>query len=264
MSAGSKGELTTVSEQEVLGICCSLVVMDTEMQIFRFAHLSVREFFEGLEDYASAVVHSCAAKRCLSICLDKKETVEGAPAYNVFNNYAILHWPVHCQLSMLRRKENKLRLLFRSFLLHDTSENASFAKWMCQAKENLESESYEVTGLQAKIRQMFSTPASPVFTACVWGFEEILIDLSSTPELNLSRRNDMTQTALYVACDNGQENAVEILLYRATDTACWPGEYDGALSIASERGYCLIVKRLLSTPSQKQGILRPWANSSVV
>jgi hypothetical protein len=40
------------TKEQVLDICCNLVVYDNELDTFRFAHLSVREFLEEREEYS--------------------------------------------------------------------------------------------------------------------------------------------------------------------------------------------------------------------
>ncbi|CAG8960929.1 hypothetical protein HYFRA_00002467 [Hymenoscyphus fraxineus] len=45
----------------ILDICCNLVVLDKTLNVFRFAHLSVREFFEKLPDFWVHKSHSIVA-----------------------------------------------------------------------------------------------------------------------------------------------------------------------------------------------------------
>src|SRR5439155_22492695 len=40
-------------KSDILSVCCNLIVLDTKLDVFRFAHLSVREFLENISDYAS-------------------------------------------------------------------------------------------------------------------------------------------------------------------------------------------------------------------
>jgi hypothetical protein len=41
-----KSDLRSISRPDVLSICCNLVVYDEFTDVFRFAHLSVREYLE--------------------------------------------------------------------------------------------------------------------------------------------------------------------------------------------------------------------------
>jgi hypothetical protein len=51
---------------DILSICCNLVVYDGETDIFRFAHLSVREHLEHLERYSIMNANALATEQCLS------------------------------------------------------------------------------------------------------------------------------------------------------------------------------------------------------
>jgi hypothetical protein len=53
--------------QELLDICCNLIVLDETAKIIRFAHLSVREFFGSLPEFGSAKVNSGISSACLEL-----------------------------------------------------------------------------------------------------------------------------------------------------------------------------------------------------
>lgn len=45
---------------DILNVCLNLVTLDLELNAFRFAHLSVREYFEQLPEYDLVTLHSRA------------------------------------------------------------------------------------------------------------------------------------------------------------------------------------------------------------
>ena len=59
------GRSRQVSRDQILDICCNLVVFDTTLDTFRFVHLSVREFLEKRQEYNSTITNSLAAEACL-------------------------------------------------------------------------------------------------------------------------------------------------------------------------------------------------------
>ena len=59
---GIDGDL---SKEDLLELCNNLVVYDDGLQIFRFAHLSVREFLENKSEFTEVSCHSLAAECCL-------------------------------------------------------------------------------------------------------------------------------------------------------------------------------------------------------
>jgi len=56
-----------LSPQVILDICCNLVVLDETLQVFRLAHLSVREFLEKLPEFSSTKSHATVATCCMKI-----------------------------------------------------------------------------------------------------------------------------------------------------------------------------------------------------
>lgn len=54
-----------LSAEELLDLCCNFLVLDTELDVFRFAHLSVREYLETKPQYSSERGHALAAQFCL-------------------------------------------------------------------------------------------------------------------------------------------------------------------------------------------------------
>lgn len=57
-----------VTKDDILSICCNFVVLDPELGVFRFAHLSVQEFLQNRTGFASAAVNALAVEICLTIC----------------------------------------------------------------------------------------------------------------------------------------------------------------------------------------------------
>ena len=69
-------ERASLSVEAVLDLCANFVVLDTELDVFRFAHLSVREFLEKKEGFDAASNHAVAAECCLRYLLDVKPRYE--------------------------------------------------------------------------------------------------------------------------------------------------------------------------------------------
>lgn len=54
-----------LTRDHVLEMCSNMIVFDSTLDTFRFAHLSVREFLEKRPEYTSTTTNSLAAGRCL-------------------------------------------------------------------------------------------------------------------------------------------------------------------------------------------------------
>jgi len=59
------GNVREMLPSTILDICCNLVVLDKTLNVFRFAHLSVREFLEKLTEFAPPSSHSTVATICM-------------------------------------------------------------------------------------------------------------------------------------------------------------------------------------------------------
>lgn len=54
-----------VSAEDLLDFGCNFLVLDTELDVFRFAHLSVREYLDTRVEYSPESSHALAAQFCL-------------------------------------------------------------------------------------------------------------------------------------------------------------------------------------------------------
>lgn len=55
----------TISAEDLLDLCFGFLVLDIELNVYRFAHLSVREYLETNPEYSSENNHALAAQLCL-------------------------------------------------------------------------------------------------------------------------------------------------------------------------------------------------------
>ena len=62
----SGGNRISLSPIQLLDMCCDLVILDRDSNIFRFAHLSVQEYLEDRAGYSQTDVNPLAAERCLA------------------------------------------------------------------------------------------------------------------------------------------------------------------------------------------------------
>lgn len=57
-----EGEFKKIGQKDVVRICCNFVVLDKELNDFRFAYFLVKEFLETRSEYASAAAHALTAE----------------------------------------------------------------------------------------------------------------------------------------------------------------------------------------------------------
>lgn len=103
------GQELEVSASTLLDICGNLVVLDTELDVFRFTHLSVREFLEGRPDFTPKLTHATAAEICLNTLLTRdwlssEITWQKATLYQ----YATLYWASHIERCGQEYRKDKI------------------------------------------------------------------------------------------------------------------------------------------------------------
>ncbi len=59
-------EKASVTCEDVIDLCANFIVLDLELDVFRFAHLSVREVHETRGEYDYEQNHALAARCCLT------------------------------------------------------------------------------------------------------------------------------------------------------------------------------------------------------
>src|SRR5204863_1784612 len=130
-------------KQQVLDMCCNFVILDEDLDVFRFAHLSVREFLEARGEYEKTIAHTLAAERCLVSCLavngSRRLGAASVQSNNAFRNYATLYWAAHCQMSGDHRRDGTIKEYFHEFVLQDLGLTLPFGEWAVSALKYLQS-----------------------------------------------------------------------------------------------------------------------------
>jgi hypothetical protein len=150
LSVTSNGGFSQVSIDQVLDVCCNLVVFDSTLDTFRFAHLSVREFLEKQADYSTTTVNALAAKLCLLqlISADLKPAVESflikqgisiqrdSRWSHELGKYTTAYWPVHCYLAANERINGRLAEFLMLFLSNESNPTSPFLFGPGRFREN--------------------------------------------------------------------------------------------------------------------------------
>ena len=186
----------TVSKDLVLKLCNNFVVFDAQLDTFRFAHLSVREFLEKRQEYTTTVINALAAEACLwdlvsmnfnpitnkfisthSQCLTAK-----SPKINGFGEYSNVHWAVHCQLAADNRSSGKLKSIFQFFVSGNGGTPSPIELWSAQLPYFLAK--FDIAwDLIDRLEDTIVMPDSAAawFISCAFNLPEILEDLEYGP-----------------------------------------------------------------------------------
>jgi hypothetical protein len=144
-----------VTKGQVLDLCCNMVVFDSTLDTFRFAHLSVREFLEKQPEYTSTAINSLAAETCILELLsavvnpatNKFLTQWGQPLRSStgshgLSSYSTVYWARHCQLATDQRTSSGLSDIFLFFLSGALDPMSAFSVWTHQFVEELTHKHY--------------------------------------------------------------------------------------------------------------------------
>ena len=188
--------LTDLSKDRVLELCHNLIILDEGLDVFRFAHLSVREFLEKQPEYSQVSCHLIAAEACLlqliaasrspvagsflkSECkMDVREDFQSTTEKSSrgFHDYAALFWHEHCQMAGEEERTRDLGFttIFRFFLFEDSPVTSPLSTWLRSHKRRKDVELREGSLLT---RTLFTSPSHffrVYFVACARGFSEIV------------------------------------------------------------------------------------------
>ena len=139
-----------LTKEKVLDLCHNFVVLDNSLDVFRFAHLSVREFLEKQAEFTATSCHLFAAEICLlhfiglSDCLAAKaflrdhytlelraKAASTAELLVGFHSYAAMFWTRHCQLIGEEGRDSNpcFKRIFRFFLFDKFEEFSPLSLW---------------------------------------------------------------------------------------------------------------------------------------
>jgi len=185
-----------ITIDHILDLCHNFVLYDEELDVFRFAHLSVREFLEKRPAFDQISCNLLAAESCLlqiigssnSTDLVLDQSIERvtrlrarlAPssesASKNFLAYANVEWMNHCKLipQSVRTDHNSLARLLQSFLNEDSGHRSAFYVWIgWYCSRVWGADDSEVSWqLQILLSNYSKAPARSFFVAIAYGFGE--------------------------------------------------------------------------------------------
>lgn len=113
-----------LTAQAILDICQPLLVLDSDLDVLRFAHFSVQEFLLG--QYSRAESHTRVAEACLTLLVnpDPRPASDDRPKAYGMLDYATFNWAAHVRLP--GAGSNTLTQLWKVFL----TPNSAYQSWI--------------------------------------------------------------------------------------------------------------------------------------
>ncbi|KAH6910848.1 hypothetical protein BKA70DRAFT_94920 [Coprinopsis sp. MPI-PUGE-AT-0042] len=258
-----------IAEEDLIPLSCGLVVIESETQTLRLVHYTAREALQSWMYVEGHSLHRVLALTCisrLSACgfqnlhiADRAELDKYVPLGSLLQ-YAYCNWAHHTRQctdpETLKRVE--------AFIVGCTSYPVEYAT---SGRRPLPADRYNGVHLSAYLgfasilRKLLDSDSqlcnqrsggglSPLALACLGGKADAVLEILSTPGLDMSRDNAGNHTPLQLAISSGSEDIVQALLgHPEVDVNATGGSDDYTpLMSASAHGLEGIVRILLGHP----------------
>jgi len=201
----------------VVHVCGGLILLDHELEVIRFAHLSVQEYLETRQDSWGIIdAQRFVSEGCLW-------TLQCGPCLtSALYDYAGCNWFRHCRsyqdIILSRRTQdpnNSLDIpILNTFLGSFACGSTHFTEWVDWLKEQKVQKVYEdlhpcYWGL--------SKPLSPAFAAATSGLGELISWLWHSESADMNIRTDENKSLLYLASSYGTTWIMECVLARGVE-----------------------------------------------
>ena len=189
--------------------------------MFRFAHLSVREFLEKRPEYTKEATNALAAETCLLDVLSaadnpttkrllskyEQDSLNSTLSHDL-RHYSTVYWAPHCQLTAKIRTADVLNDLLCHFLSNESDSGSAADVWASLIKERLEDYSIE-SELRDKLEDTSAKEGRALFVASCFDLQEIARIWANFGD-NIV--NTQGRTPLEIAVKYGSCDVVSILL----------------------------------------------------
>ena len=243
----------TVSQQEetmtsakMIDVCFNLVVIDSELNVLRFAHVSFQEFLETRAEFAPHYVHRVAASGCLDSCLEglpRGLETDLSPKDN-FHHYSAVYWAEHCRVTIVDGPDDLVTSKMQEFVFDEGSVALGFVDWI-QEVDGFTKILPNDHALAKELSSVIHSGGSPLFTACVFGLAPIIDRLAHETDYDWKQTNDLGHNGLYLAAAFGHRTIVQSLLQHDVYVNAFCGKFGHPLHAACFGGHTGIVELLL-------------------
>jgi ankyrin repeat protein len=286
----------------VLDACHNLLSLDSELNVCRFAHLSVQEYFEQ-HRWSTSLANGLVGKVCLlllnhpnywidqerlnryicyeeCICEDCTHTLwtsEGCIWEKINNGrksgcggelaavleYADGFWPTHVQLHGESNIDGRLSRLLQKFLGSMNTSGPAYRSW-CWSYFGSREQTHGST-LLSRYCEKLLPHTSVLFPICFFGFYNILLDWWNIPFPDIEARNGKGESLLVLAALGNSLFILKKLIDAGADVNAQIGGYYGNALIAAVVSHNkAIVKLLLDAGANVNMQVSKWYGSALI
>lgn len=202
----------TVTLAKMIDVCFNLVVVDSELNVLRFAHISFQEFLETRAEFAPHYVHRVAASSCLDLCLEglpRDMATDMSPKDN-FHHYSAVYWAEHCKVTIVNGPDDLVTSKMQEFVFDGGDVALGFFDWI-QEVDSFTKILPNDHALAKELSSVIHSGGSPLFTACVFGLAPIIGHLAHETDYDWKQTNDLGQNGLYLAAAFGHRKILQSL-----------------------------------------------------
>ena len=225
---GSDPNSPLLTSRQLLALCCNFIELDLESNVFRFAHLSVREYLESKTAYHRERVNLFAYMACVK--LYSPEGLEFASKIipsdvtdasletklREHRKYANVYWPMHFKLL-----SSETRTELSTDIIRMCISEREESLWMKDAR------------VYRTDREMIFHTSSPslFLLCCSFGLPELLATLCASRTDKWDEKGPQKESGLRIAVREGHLEVVRLLVEYGYDC----DEQDsGGLTLAHE------------------------------
>lgn len=219
VAASSSHNIGQINQDHILDLCHNFVLFDDTLDVFRFSHLSVREFLERRAEYSPVQCHILACTACLTQfdCSTRpslsqsprgKTKVIECQVISGFPAYATRYWVKHCLFigEVTRRRNFGIASLLESFFLGTKEGVLSIESWIVSYRHSRRDDNTDRI-LEAATHQ--NTRLAKLFTfACGFGICEIVGKFLRDQDLDLCER----RVGLSAAAHGSHKQVLKMIL----------------------------------------------------
>jgi hypothetical protein len=230
--AGAK----TITKATLLCLCFDFVVYDSTQDMFKFSHLSVREFLETKPDeYGLSVLHDLAASACISRVMDLDSYEK--------EDYASLYWLVHAEARLgsgdALSCNHQLDKLFCSRPNH-------LDRWSDSVQRSISSTTERPREpVESRLAKVLAEHTDAIVITASYGLTSTLRSLLCRIDRKSLQRKGKRKLAIIFAAEYGHMENVRILSEKGADVNAKGGKYGNALQAASLGGHKEMVELLI-------------------
>ncbi|CAI7595617.1 unnamed protein product [Penicillium glandicola] len=229
-----------VDEQGLLFLCSNFLTVDSQLDVWRFPHLSVREYLENKEGWSLSDAHYHAASASLSYFVDKYKSddleldakleakleveseaysdsdnperpVQSDDSYHTwhpFHTYLRYCWAHHIK-GVKETEMAKLAPILKIFLGAPMEGSVQYRRWYEKTVKTFDDYFFGpylkfYMTIEARTNLFETRPGNaPIFTMCSLSLGDILSDWWEDAEIDISRLNDNKNNLLLIAARVG-------------------------------------------------------------